>query len=139
MDGATVSKIDLAYADRKVRFSLRGCLHKRRFSILDVEKQALPLLLTRLKHLEDEYTWKMLASAPRENGLTREFSGSESFDLIDEKRSECEGPAMGNDDFFFHLRVKNQDKYYGLFRLFGYQKGDLFCVTHFDVRGELQH
>jgi len=139
MEGDTISKIDLGYAERKVRFSLRACFHRKRFCVLDVEKQALPLMLSRLKHLEDEYTWKMLASAPREVGLTKEFVGTDSYNRIEEKRSECEGVGMGAEDYFFHLRVKNQDKHYGLFRLFGYQKGDLFCVTHFDLKGELQH
>lgn len=137
MTGGNVSKIDLAYSGSKVRFSLRGCEHKKDYSVIHVDSRAFSVLQKRLMDLEDKYSWKMLSGLSREQGLTSELIGTNSYEKIKEQYYLCEGPSMGDEEYFFHIRVKNKSKEYSKFRIFGYQKRDLFCITHFDVDGKI--
>jgi len=139
MEEGQVTKINFEYAENPVRFSLRSCCTKKPYSMVHVERQAIPVLLNRLKHFEDEYTWKMLASEERGKGITPEKKNTPSYDAIDEQRQNEDGVFMGEENHYFHMRVKSRDKHWGLFRIFGYQKKDMFCITHFDVKGAFHH
>lgn len=132
------TKIDIAYAGSKVRFSLRSGSDKK-LCITKLDTDGMKILRERIKRIEEDYTWKRLGALEREKGLTKEKPGSESHELVHEKREECENVLPGEDRYYFHLRVKNHSKRYGQFRLFGYQKGDLFCITHFDLLGKIHH
>jgi len=139
MDGDHVTKIDIAHADSQVRFSLRSCSVKKKHSTASVDRSALTVLSKRLMHLEDKYTWKQLASEDRNKGLTPETKGSESYNQIHECKENSEGAFGLDENYYFHFRVKDRDSQFGKFRIFGYQKGDLFCITHFDVKGLFHH
>ena len=39
------------------------------------------------------------------------------------------------EQYYFHLRVEKK----GLFRVFGYQKKQFFCITHIDPNGNINH
>lgn len=86
-------------------------------------------------HIEDNLTWKEFVNLPREKGVTKERPGSVTYNLISEQKECYEGPTLGDDDYFYHFRVKDGT----LFRVFGYQNRDMFCITHFDVSGDFHH
>lgn len=139
MDGENVTKIDFGYADHKIRFSLRSCCTKKKYSTASVDRTAIAALSKRLMHLEDKYTWKQLSSEDRNKGLTPETKNSESYNEIDACREECERDFGLNEKHYFHFRVKDGSAELGKFRVFGYQKEDMFCITHFDVKGAFHH
>jgi hypothetical protein len=139
MDSGNVTKIDIAHADSQVRFSLRSCSTKKKHSTMSVDRSALAVLSKRLMHLEDKYTWRQLAAEKRNKGLTSETKGSKSYNEIHECRENCEGSFGLDEDYYFHFRVKDGSPEFGKFRIFGYQKDDMFCITHFDVKGLFHH
>ena len=50
------------------------------------------------------------------------------------KERDCSEQQL-TESYYFHIRIDKT----GLFRIFGYQKGQLFCITHIDPRGKLNH
>ncbi|MFH1454864.1 MAG: hypothetical protein ABIF22_00875 [bacterium] len=52
--------------------------------------------------------------------------------MIDEQNTSPEKLA---EQYYFHFRVEQR----GLFRVFGYQKRQFFCITHIDKDGKIHH
>ena len=133
MDEAEIpTKFDLQYAESRVRFSICDCSLDKKFSFWKLEdKECARKFLEKLKHFE-KLTWAQLASLPRKNGLTSEKSGTPNFDLIHEQNTS-ESKIL--EQHYFHFRVEQT----GLFRVFGYQHGQFFCITHIDPHGRINH
>jgi len=55
-----------------------------------------------------------------------------SFDMIHNQNSSEQKLV---EQYYSHFRVEQK----GLFRIFGYQKGQLFCITHIDQNGTTHH
>ena len=125
------TKIDLQYADDNVCFSIANCSLDKNYSLIGLVKKEVKKLIAKLKHFE-KMTWKQVATLPRENGLTLERRGSESFDLVDTHNSDRNKIL---EQHYFHFRVEQK----GLFRVFGYQKGHIFYITHIDRKGRIHH
>lgn len=132
MDNQTPSKIDLFHADSRVVFSICDCSLNKNYSFYNLGREKGTKLINRLRYIE-KLTWKQFASLPRKNGLTQETSGSDSFNTISAQDSSEQ--QMAGVRYYFHFRVEET----GLFRVFGYQKGQFFCITHFDPDGRIQH
>lgn len=132
MDEQTPSKIELLHAESRVVFSFCDCSLSKNYSFYSLSREEATKLIKRLCHIE-KLTWKQLASLPRKNGLTRESSGSENFEVI--KAQDTSEQQITGERYYFHFRVEET----GLFRVFGYQKGQLFCITHIDPKGEINH
>lgn len=133
MDEAeTSTKFDLQYAENKVRFSICDCSLDKRVSFwrLDNKEQARKFL-EKLKHFE-KLTWAQFANLPHKNGLTPERLGTPNFDMI-HAQNTCESKLV--EQFYFHFRVEQ----IGLFRVFGYQHKQFFCITHIDPCGKINH
>lgn len=75
-------------------------------------------------------TWRQFAALDRKNGLTVEDKNSESFSMINEQNTSAQKIA---EQYYFHFRVDPVTK----FRVFGYQKGKYFCITHLDPLGKI--
>lgn len=132
MDDQTPSKIDLRHAELRVVFSICDCSLNKNHSFYNLVGEEAEKLIKRLRHIE-KLTWKQLASLPRKNGLTTESSGSENFKMI--KAQDTSEQQMTGERYYFHFRVEET----GLFRVFGYQRGQLFCITHIDPDGRINH
>lgn len=76
--------------------------------------------------------WKQFASLGREDGLTVEDPNSDNFKMIQEKDSSI-GKIV--EQHYFHFRVEKD----GLFRIFGYQRKQFFCITQIDANGAINH
>ena len=127
----TPSKFDLTHAEHKVIFSICDCSLDRKYSFYKLNKEQAKNFLNKLKNFE-KHTWGQLTSLIRERGLTPEKNNSENFNLIhDENTSE----RRFLEQFYFHFRIKQNS----LFRVFGYQKDQLFCITHIDPNGKINH
>ena len=132
MDGFTTStKIDLNYSEDLVCFSVCDCSLDKKYSFWCLNKEQAKKFLDKLKHIE-KMTWKQLASLPHGKGLTAEKPSSHNFGLI-HGQSTYEGNLM--EQYYFHFRVEQT----GLFRVFGYQKKQFFCITHIDPIGKINH
>lgn len=125
-------KFDLRYAETKVRFSICDCSLDKKYSFwrLDDKEQA-KRFIEKLKHFE-KLTWVQFAALPRKNGLTTEKPGSQNFDLI---HTQNTSESQLVEQYYFHFRVEQVN----LFRVFGYQRGQLFCITHIDPHGKINH
>ncbi|MCX6731461.1 MAG: hypothetical protein NTX55_00500 [Candidatus Parcubacteria bacterium] len=132
MDDQIPSKIDLRYAESKVIFSICDCSLNKDYCFNRLSREDTKKFLKKLRHIE-KMTWKQLVSLPRESGLTPEKIGSESFNMIGEQ--DCSEQNLVGEQYYFHFRVEEK----GLFRVFGYQKGQLFCITHIDPSGKIHH
>lgn len=132
MDDQTPSKIDLRYAESRVVFYFCDCSLNKNYSFYNLSCGEATQLIKKLRHIE-KLTWKQLASLPRKNGLTPEISGSKSFNMISAQDSSEQ--QMAGVRYYFHFRVEET----GLFRVFGYQKNQLFCITHIDPNGNIHH
>jgi len=132
MDDSTPSKIDLYHAESRVVFSFCDCSLNKNHSFYNLSREEATKFIKRLRHIE-KLTWKQLASLPRKNGLTTESSGSENFEMI--KAQDSSEQQMTEERYYFHFRVEET----GLFRVFGYQRGQLFCITHIDPNGKINH
>jgi len=64
--------------------------------------------------------------------MTTEKPDSENFTLIHEQNSS-ERKIV--EHYYFHFRVEQTD----LFRVFGYQRAQFFCITHIDPHGKINH
>ncbi len=132
MDGFnTQTKINLGYAEEKICFSISDCSLDKKYSFWHLNKEQAKEFIKKLKHIE-KMTWKQFASLPRKNGFTSEKQGTPNFDLIS-VQSTYEGNFV--EQYYFHFRVEQT----GLFRIFGYQKQQFFCITHIDPNGKINH
>lgn len=127
----TSTKFDLQYSESKVIFSICDCSLDKKYSFWCLNREEATKFLKRLQHIE-KLTWGQFASLPRKNGITTEKSESKNFDLIDYQNSS-ERKIV--EQYYFHFRVEQTD----LFRVFGYQRDQFFCITHIDPRGEINH
>ncbi len=132
MDDSTPSKIDLYHAESRAVFSICDCSLNKKYSFYSLSREEAEKLIKRLRHLE-KHTWKQLANLSRKNGLTPESSGSENFEMI--KEQDTSEQQITGERYYFHFRVEET----GLFRVFGYQRGQLFCITHIDPNGRINH
>ena len=126
-----LNKIDLQYAEESVRFSIANCSIDKKYSFWSITKEEAKKLVKKLAHFET-MNWKQTAALPRENGLTSEKRGSESFSLIDNQNSNKDKML---EQHYFHLRIEPR----GLFRIFGYQRMSIFYITHIDPKGKIHH
>ena len=127
----THTKSDLQYAETKVRFSICDCSLDKKYSFWCLNREQATKFLNRLRYIE-KLKWKEFANLPRKNGVTLEKSGSPNFDLI-HAQSTYEGNIV--EQYYFHFRVEQT----GLFRVFGYQREQFFCITHIDPHGKINH
>lgn len=132
MDDQPPSKIDLRHAELRVVFSICDCSLNKNHSFYNLGREEAEKLIKKLRHIE-KLTWKQLASLPRKNGLTTESSGSKNFEMI--KAQDTSEQQMTGERYYFHFRVEET----GLFRIFGYQRERLFCITHIDPNGRINH
>jgi hypothetical protein len=130
-EGETPTKFDLEFAEHKIRFSICDCSLDKKYSFWCLDKQEARKFIEKLRHLE-RLTWKQWASLPRKNGLTPEKSGTPNFDLI---HTQNTSERQIVEQYYFHFRVEQT----GLFRVFGYQSGQFFCITHIDPNGKINH
>ena len=127
----TPTKIDLQYTESKVIFSICDCSLDKKYSFWCLNREQATKFLKRLQRIE-KLNWGQFASLPRKNGITTEKQGSENFTLIHNQNSS-EGNIV--EQYYFHFRVEQID----LFRVFGYQRGQFFCITHIDPYGRINH
>lgn len=127
------TKVNAIHADEKVCFSVTDCSLDKKYSFWSLVKGEAELLVKRLKEIE-KMTWKQFAGLPRKNGLTKEKSASKSFCLIEGQDTSDESKMTG-EAYYFHFRIQQK----GLFRVFGYQSGRCFRITHIDPKGKIHH
>lgn len=127
----TPTKFDLQYAETKVRFSICDCSLDKKYSFWCLNREQATKFLNRLQHIE-KLKWKEFANLPRKSGVTPEKHGDPNFDLI-HIQSTYEGNLV--EQYYFHFRVEQV----GLFRVFGYQREQFFCITHIDPGGKINH
>lgn len=132
MEKLTPSKIDLRHAESRVVFSICDCSLNKNYSFYGLNRTEAAKFINKLQHIE-KMTWRQLASLPREKGITPEKPASESFNMICEQDFSEQG--LTNEKYYFHFRIEQV----GLFRIFGYQKDQLFCITHIDRKGKIHH
>lgn len=128
MDGETPSKINLLYTESKVVFSICDC-SLRDYSFYKLNREEATNFIKRLRHIE-KLTWGQLTGLQRDNGLTVEKPDSDSFNMIHEQNSSEQKVV---EQYYFHFRVEQT----GRFRVFGYQRDQLFCITHIDPRAKI--
>ena len=127
----TPTKFDLQYTESKVILSICDCSLDKKYSFWCLNREQATKFLKRLQHIE-KLTWGQFASLPRKNGMTTEKPDSENFTLIHEQNSS-ERKIV--EHYYFHFRVEQTD----LFRVFGYQRAQFFCITHIDPHGKINH
>ena len=125
------TKFDLQYAEANVYFSICDCSLNKKFSFYNLDREEATRFIGRLKHFE-KMSWKQFANLPRENGLTPEKTDNPNFNLIHEQNTS---ESKFFEQYYFHFRVEPR----GLFRVFGYQKNQFFCITHIDPNGKINH
>jgi hypothetical protein len=131
MDDNTPSKIDLLHAESRVIFYFCDCSLRKDYSFYGLDRVEAENLIKRLKYIE-KMTWRQFAALSRENGLTPEKPGSDNFNII---RGQDSSEQQLVEPYYFHFRVGKTK----LFRVFGYQNGQLFCITHIDLKGKINH
>lgn len=125
------SKIDLRYSDEFVAFRISDCSLDKSYSFYKLTREQAERLIQRIRHVE-KMTWRQLSGLSREDGITTEKPSSESYSLIDQQNTQAEKLF---EKYYFHLRIEKV----GLFRIFGYQCGVFFCITHIDYQGKIHH
>ena len=98
---------------------------------MEIKPTASENFLDRLRYIE-KMTWAQWIGLQREKGLTPEQRGSASFDMIHEQNTSEKKIV---EQYYFHFRVEQT----GLFRVFGYQRSQFFCITHIDPDGRIDH
>ena len=78
-------------------------------------------------------TWRQLSGLDRKNGLSVEDKDSPNFALIESQ--DTSDQKLAGEQFYFHIRVEETGK----FRIFGYQIGRCFSITHIDPKGKINH
>lgn len=129
MDDKTPSKIDLYHTESRVVFYICDCCLDKNYSFYGLCREDAKRLMKRLQHIE-KMTWKQWISLPREGGLTPERKDSDSFNMIHNQNSS-ERKIV--EQYYFHFRIEIK----GVFRVFGYQKDQFFCITHIDRNGSI--
>jgi len=124
------SKFDLLYAESNIVFTISDCSPDKGYSFWNLDKEHAKRFLKRLQYIE-KHTWKQFMALSREAGATLERFGSESFNMIDARNTSFQMVEK----YYFHFRVDKVDK----FRVFGYQRGQFFSITHIDYQGEIHH
>ena len=127
----TSTKFDLQCAEKKVYFSICDCSLDKKYSFWCLDKEQAKKFIEKLRHIE-KMTWRQFVGLLREKGLTPEKFDSPNFDLIHEQNTS-ESKLV--EQYYFHFRVEQK----GLFRVFGYQKGQFFYITHIDPKGKINH
>lgn len=127
----TPTKFDLQYTESRVIFSICDCSLDKKYSFWCLNREEATKFLKRLQHIE-KMTWGHFASLPRKNGITTEKSDSGNFSLIHDQNSSARKIV---EQYYFHFRVEQTD----LFRVFGYQRDQFFCITHIDPDGKINH
>lgn len=131
MDEATPTKYDFRYAEELIVFSLCDCSLDKRYSFWKLsDKEDAKRFRDRLACIE-QLTWKQFMAYDRVDGITCEIPGSDSYKMISQQ--DTSGQIV--DKHYYHFRVEKA----GTFRVFGYQKGATFCITHIDRDGVLHH
>lgn len=132
MDDQAPSKIDLRQAELRVVFSICDCSLDKKYSFYGLNREEATKLIKKLQHFE-KMTWRQLVGLPREKGLASEKLNSPNFEMIDVQNSSEQ--KLSGEKYYFHIRIEQT----GLFRVFGYQKDQLFCITHIDSDGKINH
>ena|SRR3989344_6928203 len=127
----TPTKFDLQYTESKVIFSICDCSLDKKYSFYNLSREDATKFLKRLQYIE-RLRWGQFMGLQRDNGVTTEKPNSENFNLIHEQNSSEKKLV---EQYYFHFRVEQK----GLFRVFGYQQGQLFCITHIDPDGKINH
>lgn len=127
----THSKFDLQYAESTVIFTICDCSLDKKYSFYNLTREQAERFINRLRHIE-KLTWKQFMAMDREHGTTVEIKGSESFTMIDEQDTSA---SKLLEQYYYHFRVEQK----GVFRIFGYQRKQFFCITHIDREGKIHH
>ncbi|MEK7610365.1 MAG: hypothetical protein AAB468_01295 [Patescibacteria group bacterium] len=127
----TPSKIDLRYTGDKILFLICDCSLNKNYSFWNLTKVQAENFIARLRHIE-KLTWGQFSNLPRESGITPERQNTDSFNMIHEQNTT---PEKLVEQYYFHFRIEQR----GLFRVFGYQKRQFFCITHVDRGGRMHH
>ncbi|MCK4386607.1 MAG: hypothetical protein KAV41_00785 [Candidatus Pacebacteria bacterium] len=127
----TPSKFDLKHTESKVCFSICDCSLDKKYSFYGLSREQATKFLKRLQHIE-KLTWGQFMSLLRGKGATKEKRNSGNFDLI---HNENTSERMLMEQYYFHFRIEQ----IGLFRIFGYQRDQFFCITHIDPSGKINH
>ena len=127
----TPTKFDLQYTESKVIFSICDCSLDKKYSFWCLDRREATNFLKRLQYIE-KLTWGQFASLSRKNGITTEKINSGNFTLIHNQNSSARKIV---EQYYFHFRVEQTD----LFRVFGYQRDQFFCITHIDPDGKINH
>ncbi|MDE1975583.1 MAG: hypothetical protein KGI49_03715 [Patescibacteria group bacterium] len=130
-EGAVSKKFDFSYAERGVLFDICDCSLDKRLSFYSLNREQADRFLKRLKHIR-KMNWGQFMALDRERGVTPEIPGSDSYVMID---SQNTSDIRLGENYYYHFRVEQK----GLFRVFGYQFGQLFCITHIDPDGRIHH
>lgn len=127
----TPTKFDLQYTESKIIFSICDCSLDKKYSFYNLSREEATKFLKRLQHIE-KLTWGQFTSLSRKNGVTNEKPDSGNFDLIHGQNSSAKKLV---EQYYFHFRIEQT----GLFRVFGYQRDQFFCITHIDPHGKINH
>lgn len=128
----TPSKIDLRYAEHKVLFLICDCSLDKHYSFWKLTREQAERFIKRLRYVE-QLTWSQFSNLPRDGtGPTVEKYDTDSFNMIHNQNTSAEKIA---EQYYFHFRIEPR----GLFRVFGYQKKQFFCITHIDYEGRIHH
>lgn len=125
-------KIDLLHAEERVVFYFCDCSLNKNHSFYSLKREEATKLIKKLKHIE-QMTWKQWASLDRKNGLTPEIEKTDSYNMISAQDSSEQ--QLAGVRYYFHFRIEQTH----LFRVFGYQKRQFFCITHIDPNGRIHH
>lgn len=129
-EDAPPTKIDLQYAEDLVVFRVANCSDHKKFGFCSIDRDDGVILMKKLKYLE-RLTWSQWSALDRRgSGLTCELYNSESFNMI--AAEDTSGKQL-IERRYFHFRVEQR----GDFRIFGYQAGKYFFITHFDPHHEI--
>jgi len=124
------TKIDIRYADHNIIFDITDSTDNKNYSLCRLNRENLKELLRKLKDIRN-LTWKQFSAKSRDTGITSERKGTESFNMIDAQNSS---PNKIVEKYYFHFRIGAQ---HSTFRIFGYQYKNAFCITHFDIKGDI--
>lgn len=114
-----------------VVFSICDCSLGKKYSFYNLNRKQATIFLKRLRNIE-KLKWKQFISLPCKDGVTPEKNGSKNSNMIHEENTS-ERKVV--EQYYFHFRVEK----IGLFRVFGYQKDQFFCITHIDPNGKINH
>ena len=133
---AVSSKVDIKFLESPVRFSFRNICKSKDFGLKNKhwDTKTLKVFKDKIEYIEENRIWKdLLALGPKNGGVKVDYEGSSSYKMIDELNTyELKDFEP---KYYFHLELKKKD----LFRVFGYQNKDMFCVTHLDIKGLIHH